>query len=69
MIKVSEQDLLDCVRFFDSKDIYAYEHYGKVYVDLPQDDLSIEISSDEIISRAEQYREEILKGDDNGNAD
>lgn len=64
MEKVSEQDIIDCVRFFDSKEIYAYGHYGKVYVDLPQDDLSLEISADEIIARANQYRDEIMNEED-----
>lgn len=64
MVKVSEQDIIDCIRFFDSKEIYAYEHYGKIYVDLTQDDLSLEISADEIIARANQYRDEIMNEED-----
>ena len=55
--EVSEQDKKDCIAFFESKGVCTYEDYGSVIVDIPEKDLSVEISAVEIMISAGRYRE------------
>lgn len=63
-MKPTKQEIDDCIKYFKSKGTYAYENDGCVYLDFDNEygGLSVEISSDEIIARAELYNEENQKG-------
>ena len=56
--KPTKQEISECIAYFESREIHAYEHYGSVYVNFDMEDISVEISSAEIIERAEMYRQE-----------
>lgn len=54
-VKPTEQEIKDCIAYFKDKDIHAYENNGKVYVNFDLEDQCVEISSDEIIERADIF--------------
>ncbi|BAM33249.1 hypothetical protein LS74_000320 [Helicobacter magdeburgensis] len=58
-MKVTKQDLEQCVAFLLQCDIMAYHHNGKVFVDVENDtsSLSLEISKDNILHLSRLYDE------------
>ncbi|NDJ27940.1 hypothetical protein DMB95_08845 [Campylobacter sp. MIT 12-8780] len=54
----TQQEIKDCIAYFKGKGIYAYENDGKVIVSFDMEDISIEISADEVIERAELWNME-----------
>ncbi|BAM13088.1 hypothetical protein HCN_1932 [Helicobacter cinaedi PAGU611] len=56
-MKVTKQDLKQCVAFLLQCDIMAYHHNGKVFVDVENDtsSLSLEISKDNILHLYQGY--------------
>lgn len=64
-MKPTKQQISDCIAYWKSKGAYAYENDGCVFLNVEtQDygDFDVEISSDEVIARAELYNEENQKG-------
>lgn len=64
-MKPTKQQMSDCIAYWKSKGAYAYENDERVFLNVEtQDygDFDVEISSDEIIARAELYNEENQKG-------
>ena len=57
MNKPSKKEIKDCIAYFKDKGIYAYENEntGGVIVSFDYDDIAVEISSGEVIERAELY--------------
>ncbi len=61
----TKQEISDCIAYWKSKGVYAYENDGRVIVNLESQDygdFDVVISNDEIIARAELYNEENPKG-------
>lgn len=56
----NESEIRDCIEHFKSRDIYAYEDDGSVYVDVGQE-IHVQISSSEVSFRADEYRNETSK--------
>lgn len=53
---MNEKILIDCVNYFTANGIYAYIKNNSVYVDI-KEKISVELSADEILKRAEIYKE------------
>lgn len=54
---MNAKTLQECVNYFLMHGVYAYAFDKKVFVDIESANISVEISKDEILSRAEIYRE------------
>ena len=60
-MEITNQQISDCIAYWKGKGAYAYENDGRVFLNVEtQDygDFDVELSSDEIIARAELYNEE-----------
>lgn len=57
-MKPTQKEIGECIAYFKGKEIFAYEDYGRVFVNFDLEDVCVEISSAEICERAELYRQE-----------
>ena len=57
MKKPTQKEISDCIAYFADKGIYAYlnERTGGVIVNFDMEDISVEISNNEVAERAELY--------------
>lgn len=56
MTNTTQQQRNDCISYFKSQGIYAYEHNKKIFIDFEERDICVEISTDEVIERAELFQ-------------
>ena len=54
---MNKSTLQDCIECFKRFDIQAYEENGRVHVETSMLDIFVQVSKEEVIYRADQYRE------------